>query len=106
MIINILGTNYTIKESNKVDDINLENCDGYCDHTSKEIVIGTFQKQPNSVDNLDEYKKQVMRHELVHAFLNESGLNGESWARNEEIVDWIAYQFPKLIKAFTEAECI
>lgn len=106
MKINILGTEYTITQSNKVDDLNLENCDGYCDYSVKKIVIDTFQEAPNSVQNLEEYRKQVIRHELVHAFLNESGLNGESWGRNEEIVDWIAYQFPKLLKAFEEGGAI
>ena len=53
----------------------------------------------------------VIRHEIIHAFLFESGLaqntnDVESWAMNEEMVDWLAIQFPKLLKAFKEAECI
>ena len=49
---------------------------------------------------------------LIHAFLNESGLRYNSfapetaWARNEEMVDWIAIQFPKLMKAFRDADAI
>ena len=44
------------------------------------------------------------RHEIVHAFLFESGLAENSeWAQNEEMVDWIAKQGPKLIKAWQEA---
>ena len=105
-MVNVLGTQYMIKESNKVDDQNLENSDGYCDHSTKTIVIDTFQDSPGSLGNLDEYKKHVLRHELIHAFLNESGLASESWGNNEEIVDWIAVQFPKLIKAFEEANAI
>ena len=104
--VNVLGTKYSISQSNKVDDMCLENCSGYCDQSVKKIVIDTFQEAPNSLADLEEYKKQVIRHELVHAFLNESGLCGESWGRNEEIVDWIAYQFPKLLKAFEDADCI
>lgn len=106
MVVNVLGTEYSITQSNKVDDMNLENCDGYCDHSVKKIVIDTFQEAPNSLENLDEYKKQVIRHELIHAFLFESGLSGESWARNEEIVDWIACQFPKLLETFKKADSI
>ena len=105
-IVNVLGTHYMIKESNKVDDQNLERGDGYCDHSTKTIVIDTFQDSPGSLDNLDEYKKHVIRHELIHAFLFESGLGAESWGTNEEIVDWIAYQFPKLQKAFEETNSI
>ena len=106
MIVNILGTKYSIDETNKVDDMNLERCDGYCDPSVKKIVIGTFQQAPNSLEDLDEYKKRVVRHELVHAFLFESGLGGESWGTNEEIVDWIACQFPKLLETFKETDCI
>jgi hypothetical protein len=32
--------------------------------------------------------------------LFESGLGADSWGINEEIVDWIAYQFPKMAAAF------
>lgn len=109
MQVNVLGTKYSIIESNRIDDPNLENNDGYCDHSTKTIVIDTFQgceNHPNSLGNIDEYKKSVIRHELIHAFLHESGLNSCSWAKEEEIVDWIAIQFPKLMDAFESSNCI
>lgn len=106
MTVNVLGIKYTIKESNKVADQILEHADGYCDFTTKTIVIDTFKDSPNSFKNLESYKKQVIRHELVHAFLFESGLDGCSWAKNEEIVDWIACQFPKLQNAFAQCDAI
>ena len=106
MTVNVLGTEYTIKESNKVEDLNLENSDGYCDHSTKTIVIDTFKNSPGSLEDLESYKKLVTRHELVHAFLFESGLNGCSWAKDEEIVDWIACQFPKLQEAFAQCNAI
>ena len=100
--VDVLGTKYSIEQSCEAKDINLKEYDGYCDHSVKSIVINTFNSCPGSMQNLEEYKKQVIRHELVHAFLFESGLDGNSWANNEEIVDWIACQFPKLMKAFTD----
>ena len=106
MQVDVLGTSYSIKQSNKVEDLNLEDNDGYCDHSTKTIVIDTFQGCPGSLGNLEDYKKQVIRHEIVHAFLFESGLDACSWAKNEEIVDWIAVQFPKLLKAFETSESI
>ena len=106
MTVDVLGTQYSIKRSNSINDENLKNYDGYCDCTTKSIVIDTFQDSLGSVKNLKEYEKQVKRHELTHAFLSESGLGGCSWADNEEIVDWIAFQFPKLLKAFKEADAI
>lgn len=48
----------------------------------------------------------MIRHELVHAFLFESGLSVNSWADNEEIVDWIAIQFPKLQAGFNAVNAL
>ena len=106
MTVNVLGTKYTILESNKIADPILEGNDGYCDFTTKTIVIDTFRESPNSVKDLASYKMQVIRHELVHAFLFESGLDSSSWANNEEIVDWIANQFPKLHTAFVQCNAV
>ena len=41
----------------------------------------------------------------MHAFLYESGLDGQScnvdcWAKNEEMIDWFALQSKKIFKAF------
>lgn len=107
MQVNVLGTEYTIKESNKVDDLALEQCDGYCDDTVKVCVVDAMSSSDvMSKQNMSEYKKKVIRHELVHAFLFESGLAGNSWAVNEEIVDWIAYMFPKMKIAFEKTHAL
>lgn len=106
MTVEVLGTDYSIVQSNKVNDLNLENNDGYCDTSIKRIVIDTFNDSPGSKQNLDEYKKQVIRHELIHAFLFESGLDGCSWAKDEEIVEWIACPFPKLLKVFEDCNAL
>jgi hypothetical protein len=67
-----------------------------------------MKRQDGSVDNLEPYCKKVLRHEIIHAFMYESGLwenshDVEGWAQNEEMTDWIAIQFPKMQKAFEEA---
>ena len=47
--------------------------------------------------NLKAFRNQVIRHEVVHAFFCESGLeNNSDFATNEELVDWIAIQIPKI----------
>ena len=57
-------------------------------------------------------QKLTLRHEIVHAFFNESGLMDSAfaydgaWAKNEEMVDWLAIQIPKIYKAFEEAGCL
>lgn len=105
---NVLGTVYTIKETNEKSDPRLKECDGYCDYTLKVCGISDMVDAKNDIwakGNLDEHKKKVIRHELIHAFLYESGLGENSWAWNEAMVDWIAYQFPKLMEAFKELDC-
>lgn len=57
------------------------------------------------------YIKKVKRHEIIHAFLFESGLSecsykSDEWAKNEEMVDWFAHQGLKLYKAWKEADAI
>ena len=54
------------------------------------------------------WKKLTLRHEILHAFLFESGLDAGSiatygpWANNEEMVDWFAIQSPKIFKVYSE----
>lgn len=105
MEINILGVEYTISKVH--DDPRLENMDGFCDETTKEIVVETYDGddgKPGVKAQLDIQRKKIVRHEIVHAFLFECGLAENSpWAQNEELVDWIAIQGPKLLKAWQEA---
>jgi len=110
--VNILGTEYKILFKTEEEEPFLKTCDGFCDRSRKEIVVAEMQPNPDIYQvDVDWYKKKVMRHEIIHAFLSESGLeenshNTDAWARNEEMVDWIAMQFPKILKAFKEVDCI
>lgn len=67
-VINVLGTNYRIilKELKNAD------IDGFTDNTAKEIVIRT--DNVNNVGDFDFLQKKQLRHEIIHAFLSESGL--------------------------------
>ena len=110
MKVNILGTEYEILTKSAEEEPYLKKCDGFCDRSMKKIVIGKFEPDPDgSTVDLEWYRRKVLRHEIVHAFLHESGLEENSleveiWARNEEMVDWIAIQFPKILKAFQDAD--
>ena len=104
--VDVLGTKYSIIKSDRIKDTKLENLAGYCDSSVNQIVINTFKTDNMSKSNLNQYEKEVIRHELVHAFLIESGLGDCSWGSNEEVVDWIATQFPKMLKAFEEIDAI
>lgn len=113
MKVNVLGTDYEISIKTEEQDSMLHNLYGYCDVSTKKIVILDYSvfKDDKSMGDLKELHRQTLRHELIHAFLYESGLRGSShncecWAINEEMVDWIAIQFPKLMKTFKEVDCL
>lgn len=89
---------------------------GYCDEELKLIVVADMsEKEFVDIDSTaaqETFRKKVLRHEITHAFLKESGLTDDTsvpdcgLARNEEMVDWIATQFPKMQKAFEEVGCL
>ena len=106
--VNILGTEYTIFIENEKDQEEFERADGYFDDTVKEIHIAI--REPSNHDKLGmiDYRKKVLRHEIIHAFMFESGLDcnagqyNDAWSRNEEMIDWWAIQFHKIEKVFKE----
>lgn len=106
--VNVLGTEYTISFVPKQDEPRLKGCDGFCDETTKEIVVENYKRgEPGSKSKLELQEQKNIRHEIVHAFLFESGLAENSeWAYNEEMVDWFAKQGPKIIKAWQEAKAL
>lgn len=109
MKVNILGAEYTILEQSDSENSKLIDCDGYCDKTSKTIVVST--KSANcDLEDYAVYQKKVKRHEIIHAFLFESGLHEnwkhDTWGHDETYVDWIAVQFPKLLEVFKAADAL
>ena len=113
--INILGTVYTILYQTENEDEKLKNVDGYTDFSIKEIVIDVTETDDvMRISDIEAYRKKVLRHEIIHAFMHESGLDcNASWSlldtdngQPEQIVDWIAIQFPKILKVFNELELL
>ena len=107
-VVSVLGTDYRIfLDVPESADDTLKTCSGYCDKTAHLIAVGEKSQDANLID-WQAYARQVLRHELIHAFLFESGLGGESvWyvsgqEQPEQTVDWIARQFPKMLKAFQQ----
>jgi len=102
--IMILGTEYTVKVVEEKLDPALKNFDGYCDYSTKTIVVKDYNgvKDPLSPDDPAVHANHTLRHEIIHAFFYESGL--EEYYRDERVVDWIALQFPKMAKLFDSIE--
>lgn len=116
--INILGTEYKI-EIHKISEdefMKKNNIEGWCGEDARLIVIADLDEKEFYSDITETEKesrrKRIMRHEIIHAFLNESGLSvcssvpESGWARHEELVDWIAIQSPKIFKIFQELDIL
>lgn len=109
--VNILGTEYTIEHLKREKDKMFRSgeADGYCDSSSKRIVLRE-EDEDNNLDDYSVYMKKLTRHEIIHAFMFESGLGSNfqhiEFGHEETMVDWIAYQFPKMLAVFTELEIL
>lgn len=112
--INVLGMEYRIETHKVSEDSYLEEnkLAGYCGEEDKLIVVADMSEE-KYFTGMDEktqeaYWKKTLRHEIMHAFFNESGLSdssnqyGGAWAKNEEMVDWFAIQSPKIFKVYLE----
>lgn len=72
--------------------------------------IARAGRKGNTVEDLEK-AREYLAFEIIHAFLYESGLDvnslsGGAWAKNEEMVDWMAIQMPKIYQAYQEAEAL
>lgn len=118
MTVNVLGTTYKIETHKLRDDETLKknSWGGYINFDEKKIVLADFDDTEDFTFSSDTsraaYKNKTLRHEIVHAFLEESGLSESSavpqcgWAQHEEMVDWFAIQAPKIFAAFRGCYCI
>ena len=106
MKINILGTDYDYDIVKHEDDSRLRENSGFTDTYEKAIRVAFdyCEGAPDSIRNINEFLAKVKRHEIVHAFFFESGMS--DWYADVSLVDWLAIQFPKLLKAFEEVGAV
>lgn len=104
--LNIFGVPYSIEQASEEE---LDGADGRCNFWRKAILVSDCSDlgEPQRT----AYRKQILRHEILHACLYESGLaynsnQAETWAMNEEMVDWLAIQGPKILEIWKEANCL
>ena len=108
--INILGTEYLLQYLSSKEDKKLENLDGYTDFYLKRIVVEKdFENRLFDETKIKNYQNKILRHEIIHAFLFESGLDCNSlkvynWAENEEMLDWFAIQSPKIFDMLNDLD--
>lgn len=118
MTVSILGVNYTIikKKYDEEEAFARRSIDGFCDPYLKQIVycdMSTYKGWEHELPGtVVACEKHIIRHEIVHAFLDESGLADSSftldgaWAKNEEMVDWFATPGPKIFEAWRLADAL
>ena len=109
--VDILGTQYLIEVRDNDRVFNKNKAFGYCNTSAKKIIIRDLVSKKEDADGKRDsliFMKKTVRHEIVHAFMQESGLGyntrllNEAWATNEEMVDWFALQGPKIMKVWND----
>lgn len=101
MKIDILGTKYDVQVEEQMKNTS---SDGVCKLYDKTIRYRAVLDMLNAEDGFNAKEtryEEVIRHEIVHAFFYEAGLH--NYCSNEELVDWLAIQFPKMVKAMIKA---
>lgn len=98
------------------NDVNVQDgVDGRCDSYLKNIYVVNCLERYGNPDIEKPFKYyylhelEILKHEIIHAFLNESGLKHEThssctWSQNEEMIDWFAIMFDRIHLTFIEAE--
>ena len=107
--INVLGVMYRIEIRTPEDDPRMADKDGITDASTNQIFIDDFEKRAakdpeNAIGRPWWFRDQVLRREIIHAFLTESGCVDAFW-HTEDMVNWLAYMEPRLHAAFVDAGC-
>lgn len=101
MNINILGTDYEIISQTEKENPKLTNADGIAELYDHKLIIDFSIGNPKDTwNNIDEYFKKVIRHEMIHAIFHESGI--EEWQQDEHLVDFLAMQYEKFEKLLND----
>lgn len=111
MKLDVLGTEYEIIKTTANEQPRLKNASGYCSSYNNKIYIESelFADESYTDEDLKNSKqiatKEILRHEIIHAFVKESGLLNSD-INSESVVDYYASQFPKLLEAFRKADAL
>lgn len=97
--INVLGKNYQIYYLGENDDEELKDKYGYADQVETKIVIdiSIIDDCKNDKRRALELLKRTLRHEVVHCYFFECGLDDQTpFARDETLIDWLALKLPDI----------
>ena len=113
--LNILGHKWEIEvvKFKEHEYLKKHDAEGVTKQYLRKIIIsdGTDKELLNEEERLNRFK-HCLRHEIIHAFLSESGLGACSnktmrpWAKNEEMVDWMAYKSIDIFRIFESLDLL
>ncbi len=89
-IISILGELWKINYNVKIDDDDVD------------AQTHPYERVINIADDIADGAdvKRIIRHEIIHAFMFESGLGfnfeHKPFGQDETMIDWFAMQYPKI----------
>lgn len=105
--INVFGTEYIINFKTEKDHPKFEAADanGLCESYTNNIYIRIgYEKDDTAHDNIAEYKRKILRHELFHAIFHELGQR--DYEQDERLVDMLAIVYPKIEKIMEQVKTI
>lgn len=104
--VNILGSEWTVRSATESEEPRLQGVNGFTDWTARLICL---EREPQgNISSMETYMNKVIRHELIHAFMDESGFGDcfehKLFGQEETVVDWFAYQMPKIMKVVMDIQ--
>lgn len=104
--VTILGTTWTVRSASEQEEPRLIGISGFTDWTTKTICVE--KNETGNLGKLEDFMQKVIRHEVVHAFMFESGLGDsfehKDYGQEETIVDWFAFQMEKIINVVKDIQ--
>lgn len=104
--VSILGAVWTVRSATETEEPRLEGVNGFTDWTTRTICLE--KNTQGNIGSIKTYMNQVIRHEVVHAFMYESGLGDsfehKDYGQEETIVDWFAFQMGNILNVVMDIQ--
>ena len=104
--VRILGAVWTVRSATEAEEPRLEGVNGFTDWTTRTICLE--KNTHGNLGSIETYMNKVIKHEVVHAFMFESGLGDsfehKDYGQEETIVDWFAFQMGKIVNVVREIQ--
>ncbi len=104
----VLGSKWTLWFEDESSSPRYQKHNGWCDNSTKQCHVCYRTKNEMMPENPYEFYNSIARHEIIHAFLYESGIvnaaiiRTNKWCKDEMMIDWMAAQMPKIYEVFKQ----